>query len=355
MSALKNLPINVGNDADAWPGEDALEPMRIPEILQLRDVPVPYVVGNLVPEAKTTVFVADHRIDVRYFAMHLAIAAVTGARVEPFGAGACVPTLLLIPDGHRVDDSQLLAGMLARIESSNQMLSAHLGFRWCHGAREGEQLPQFNHAVGHKALRRAMPMNCKLVIIVRPTCYLKGAQDLFTDKAFERLLKELNDDGVAVVLVEPSRKPASAIAEFTERQYNVLDLAFDEPALMDCGTGFSITAPRHLAGGMPTTLHFWYLQDENGVIDLGWEDGLLERPEKGKALEKYQRQMKIRRIQMECKARGVKVKQKYIADRLDISAATVTRDMQDMRRRLERLKPTQTKMSDSFDNSLQAE
>ena len=46
--------MNIGNDGDAWPGEDALEPMRIPEILQLRDVPVPYAIGNLVPEAKTT-------------------------------------------------------------------------------------------------------------------------------------------------------------------------------------------------------------------------------------------------------------------------------------------------------------
>jgi hypothetical protein len=352
---MKNLQINIGDDPDAWPGENSLEPLRIPEILQLRDVPVPYVVGNLVPEAKTTVFVADHRIDVRYFAMHLAIAAVTGERVEPFGAGACVPTLLLIPDGHRVDDSRLLAGMLARIEHTDRMLSAHLGFRWCHGARKGEQLPQFNNTVGHKALRRAMPPNCKLVIIVRPTCYLKGEQDLFTDKAFERLLRALNDDGVAVVLIEPSRKPASAIAEFTDRQYNVFDLAFDNDALTDFGTGFSITAPKHLAGGMPSTLHLWYLQDENGVIDLGWEDGLAEYPVKGKALEKYQRQRKIHRIQMECKARGVKVHQKDIAGRLEVSEATVTRDMQEMRRRLQRLKPPQTSMPGSFDESAQAE
>jgi hypothetical protein len=355
VSAVNNLPINVGNDTDAWPGEDALEPMRIPEILRLRDVPVPYVVGNLVPEAKTTVFVADHRIDVRYFAIHLAIAAVTGARVEPFGAGARVPTLLLIPDGNRVDDGQLLAGMLARIESSNELLSAHLGFRWCHGAREGEQLPQFNHAVGHKALRRAMPPNCKLVIIVRPTCYLKGEQDLFADKSFERLLTELNDDGVAVALVEPSRKPASAIAEFTDRHYNVFDLAFDDHAPNEWGTGFCIKAPRHLAGGMPSTLHLWYLQDESGVIDLGWEDGLLERPEKGKALEKYQRQMKIKKIQMECKARGVVVTQRYIADRLEVSEATVTRDLQEMRQRLQRLKPAQTGMGGSCAKPAQAE
>lgn len=338
MFVPANLPINVGEDTDAWPGEHALEPMRITQILQWRDVPMPFVVGNLVPEAKTTVFVADHRIDVRYFAMHLAIAAVTGERVEPFGAGARVPTLLLTPDGHRADDSQLLAAMLARVKDPNHLLSAHLGFRWCHGAKNGEDLPQFNNVVGHNALRHAMPPNCKLVVIVRPTRYLKDPADLFTAKAFERLLKELNDDGVAVVLIEPSRKPAAAVAEFTDRQYNVFDLAFDNDALSDCGTGFSITAPKHLAGGMPSTLHLWYLQDETGVVDLGWEDGLGDRPAKGKALEKYQRQRKITQIQMECMARGVQVRQKDIADRLEVSEATVTRDMQDMRQRLQRLK-----------------
>lgn len=319
-------------DEEGWPIIQAFRPMGLEEIFELRRERPPFIVEGLVRERATTVFLTDPHVRLRYFPMHVALSAVSGARLEPFGPGAGQPTLLCLPDGDSFEDSKALSSLFALVASPPQRRRAYDGFRWCHGADDGKGLPQLNTTDGQRALRRSMPKACKLVVLVNLAKYLAEAPDRMNGASFDRFLADLNKEGIAVAIFEFAARPSNAVSAYVSHHHELIRLAVDVAAPVDYGEGFAVKRSKTLSGDMPATLHVWYRQ-EGELIRPGWDCGGEDRSAMGKQVAIWERQQRIESIQAEAEARGVKISQKTIAEELKVDPATVTRDMKAIRAR----------------------
>ena len=320
-------------DDEGFPITHAFQPMRTAEILQLRREPLPFTVEGLVREKGSTVFLVDQRIDTRYFAIHLALVAASGARLEPFGRGVGAPALLCMPDGDPFDDSRTFSALFANLGASHQRALVESNFRWCHGAAAGTSLPQLNTSSGQAALRNSLPPGCRLLVLVNPGRYLAETPDPMNKAHLDPLIAKLNKEGIAVAIIEPATRPNAAGSVYIGVHHDLVRLSLDAAAPVDFGAGFAMTRPRTLAAGMPTTLHLWY-RENDGLVEAGWDPGIEDRVNMGKQVEIWERQRRVETLLAECKSRGVEVCQKTIAESLNVHPSTITRDIRDVRARL---------------------
>jgi len=314
----------------------AFKSIGLDDILTWHEELPPFVVDGLVRAAAVTVFLVDPRVNVRYFALDLAMAAASGTAIEPFGPGAGVPTALYLPDGDPNTDSQSISGLFARIGAPPMRRRARANFNWCHGAAPGRTLPQLNTSSGQHAFMRSLPEDCKMVVLVNPGMFLVEAPDRLNTARLDGLLKKLTDRGIAVAVFETGVRPSSAASAYVSHHHDLIRLKLDVAAPVDFGEGFAVTRPKPLCGKQPSTLHVWYAE-RDGLIESGCDFGVEDREAMGKQVEMRERQERIARMMADREARGLpKLRQKTIADALGVDPATVTRDMQAMRSRWKR-------------------
>lgn len=326
--------------SDEYFGTPEFKPQGLDQILNAHYEVSPFVVDGLVRENSVSVFLVDPRINVRLFAMDLAMAAASGTAIEPFGVGACVPTMLYLPDGDAEHDRRTVSALFARIGAPPVRARTRGNFRWCHGHAEGRSLPQLDKTDGQQAFMRSLPEGCKLVVLVNPKKYMTEPSDPMNHARLDGLLAKLKKKGIAVAIFETAARPSSTASACVVSHHELIRLKLDVAAPVNFGEGFTITRPKPLCGRLPTTLHLWHMESE-GLIQAGWDGGLEDREAVGKQREIRERQESIARIYAEYEERGMKPPtQKSIADVLNVDAATVTRDMQAVRRRLN----TQEKM-----------
>lgn len=315
-------------------GTPAFKPQGLDQILTAHYEVNPFVVDGLVRENSVSVFLVDPRVNVRLFAIDLAMTAASGTAIEPFGVGAGVPTMLYLPDGDADLDSKAVSALFARIGAPPARGRTRGNFRWCHGHAEGRTLPQLDKTDGQHAFMRSLPEGCKLVVLVNPKKYMAEPSDPMNNARLDALLAKLKKKGIAVAIFETAARPSSTASACVVGHHELIHLKLDAAAPVNFGEGFTITRPKPLCGRLPTTLHLWYMEGE-GLIQSGWDSGLEDREAVGKQREIRERQESIARIYADYADRGLKPPtQKSIADALSVDPATVTRDMRDVRRRL---------------------
>lgn len=327
---------NFHSDDDEVFKVPAFKPLSFNDILTWHTELPPFVVDGLVRAASVTVFLVDPRINVRYFALDVALAAASGTEIKPFGLGAGVLTMLYLPDGDPNADSQSISALFACIGAPPARARAAANFHLCHGAAPGRPLPQLNTSSGQHALLRSLPEGCKLVVLVNPSMYLAEAPDPLNKARLDSLLMKLTDKGIAVAIFETSARASSTASAFVSNHHELIQLKRDVAAPVDFGEGFAIARPKPLCGKMPSTLHVWY-EERDGLIQSGWDAGVEDREAMGKQVEIRERQERIIRLEAEREAQGLpKLPQKTIADLMEVDPATITRDMQAIRSRWKR-------------------
>lgn len=314
-------------------GRPAFKRLGLEQVLDWHQEAQPFIVDGLVREGSVTVFLVDPRINVRHFPIDLAMAAAAGTAIQPFGLGAAVPTVLYLPDGDANDDSQTIRSLFARVGAPPVVRRLLDNFSWCHGSAMGGKLPQLNKSDGQQAFMRSLPESCKLAVLVNPSPYLAEGPDPMNDAKLNALLARLTKAGVAVAIFETAAKPSTTASAYVTSHHELIRLKYDPAAPVDLGEGFAITRPKPLCGKSPSTLHLWYAEHD-GLIASGWDGGLEDREVVGKQMEMREREQRILRMYADHEARGLpKPTQKSIAEFLQVDPATITRDMQAIRRR----------------------
>ena len=316
------------SSTDEWKRITRLRTLTLEDSLLL-DLPKPqWLLPNLIPASDTVAVIAQKEVETQWFAFFIAYCMSGGKDVDPFGKGAGFPVLLCSGNGDQYADNahQTLIWQRDPYESSRKRASKNLHIY--HREYENDEPVYIDTHEGQAALRKSLPEGCKLVIFDDAAAWFRGGKwDNLESAKVSPWLSKLNQEGIAILLFEKAEKKTTISSGLVRKPSNVIHLTRDSAAPAEIGGGFNIIRSKSdLNNQIPSTIQFWY-KVVDGKLDFGWEFRDLADIATAKQVAMLQRQMQVETLLLERK------NQKQIAGRLEVDAATMSRDVGALRER----------------------
>lgn len=266
--------------------------------------------------------VIDPDVPVRQFGMLLASTVAVGSDLGPFASGPGAKVLYVSGSGDAEADQHRLALIYNSFDPELQaMLSNSLTLY--HRGMEGDDQIDLTTDQGWEVFKKSIPSDTEVVIIdylpaFFPTENISHKQR----KDLETRFRDLSKRGHTIVIFDVESKKRTMLGE--NRVKNTIYLTHDDTAPTQLGGGLLLHRSRvDDADSMPKCVSFWYTAVD-GKLAYGFcvpDDENHDAPRLTKRLER-----KIKVSQM----REAGMSQKTIAKQLEVHAATICRDCEEL-------------------------
>lgn len=294
----------------------------------------PVILEGFIERAKNTIVLAGPRIHdaLQRFSIVLADSLATGSRLDPFGTPTTCDTLLAVGGVSRRLLGERLELMRRRTDNSRMR---HLGYRrTCNlhvlNRQDADVDARYpNGCGGERAFMRHVPEDCEIVLFSDADCWVGTKQAVYSGALpFASLHAELNRRGVATVSFVNSTKGLSDLESSALLDPDTIYLQFaeDPAAPREYGGGFTVTRRRMSEhDSIPLRFQAWTYVKAHELI-YGWVcRDPAETLATAKQIEVAERQRRVAELN------ALNIEQKDIAERLEVSASTVSRDLAKIR------------------------
>lgn len=290
----------------------------------------PCIFPYLMPLAAPTVVRVPPNLlrDLRVLPMVLASTAASCGILELFGQGVGKPvTVLMGPSKHAAEDYYALGQIHDHLLMQRKEPDAPLQpVRLLHPVAGG---PRLDDEVGRRALQDEIPTGGILIIYDLAGWSSNDKAAMSSENCSEVMdwLVHLCGQGHTPVVFEPSALGDDGLFNLVDPD-DIVEIDHDPVALHDSGGGCFLRRERRgIFDGLPLRWNFWY-HVLDGKLHWGMEvrDDIDED-----SMSEHQRKVLLRRIQVD---KGIKrgADQKKLADRLEVSASTICRDVKELKK-----------------------
>lgn len=287
-----------------------------------------WLIPKFIPASGTIAVLAPPGIDTQPFALLLAYGIAGGKIIPPLGQGAGVPVLFCSGNGDQHEDKSLLKLISQKDPRQNSRDLASQNLHIYQREYQNDEPVFLDTQEGQRALRKSMPEGCKLIVLddLRAwSCGKFARRDDLTKVS--PWLSALNRDGISVLFVERVTKNGANTSTLVRKPSNIIQLTKDPAAPTKFGGGFNVIRKKtDFSDMVPSMFRFWY-KVVNGRFDFGWECSDLSDATSAKQVEIIERQMEVESLLL------LKMEQKAIAVKLEVDAATISRDVAALRAR----------------------
>jgi len=315
---------------------DSADPARtvlsqsLADILNIPEEKTRYILPQLIPEGEAVHIRIGKDVNALFLASFLSFGCSAGHRIQPYGWSKPTKTAFIVGKSYGQRAREHL-----RLLHEKEQRGEHRA--WAHGnllvvnALEHHELRHANWTTIQRSIEESLPEDCKLVVYFEtPQVFAKHEADLMDRKISSNHLRRLNQKGIATVVFYSVGKRGCDLldAEISPNGNNyVIDLTYDPAAPCEFGGGFNVLQKRRSEfDTSPRCYQFWYTVIER-KLDFGWEIRDSEKAPCAKQIQVIERQMSVERMD------ALGMQQKDIAAKLQVHAATVSRDLAAIRSR----------------------